>query len=95
MFQQLQLQQMDIEEKNHVADTLSCQQLARETRTAFAFVDTLNNGWLSLPDTLNKIDTMPIVFYRSKKTVSKGQQNQLYKFLKIRLQSDTIVLIRQ
>lgn len=43
MFQQLQLQQMDIEEKNHVADTLSYQQLARETRTAFAFVDTLYN----------------------------------------------------
>ncbi len=93
MFQQLQLQQISDEEKNHTADTLSYRQLTKEASIAFAFVDTLYNGWLTLPDSLSKIDTIPIVFYKGKKTVSKVQQNQLYRFLKIRLQKDTIVLI--
>lgn len=95
MFQQLQLQQSEIEKKKHVADTLSYKQLKNEAKAAFLFVDTLYNGWLTLPDTSASIYTMPIVFYKSKRTVSKSQRNQLYQFLKIRLQSDTLILIRK
>lgn len=95
MFQQLQLQQINNAEKNHDVDTLSYKQLTNETTAAFPFVDTLYNGWLTLPDTLAQTDTIPIVFYKAKRSVSKFQQNQLYQFLKIRLERDTIVLIRQ
>jgi uncharacterized hydrophobic protein (TIGR00271 family) len=95
MFQQLQLQQLNNEEKNHAADTLSYSQLNNEAKAAFTFVDTLYYGSLMLRDMLARMDTLPMVFYKSKAAVSKARQNQLYQFLRIRLKKDTLILLRR
>jgi hypothetical protein len=96
MFQQLQLQQMDDEKKSHVADTLSYKQLTNEARAAFVFVDTLYNGWLTLPGSAGaKPDTFATVFYKVKKRVTSAQSQQLYKFLLARLNKDTLLLIKK
>jgi uncharacterized hydrophobic protein (TIGR00271 family) len=95
MFQQLQLQQMDDEKKNHVADTLSYKQLTNEARAAFPFVDTLYNGWLTFPGSATKPDTFAAVFYKLKKPVTRTQSQQLYKFLLARLNKDTLLLIKK
>ena len=95
MFQEMQLQQIALQNKNKLPDTLSYLQLTKETKAAFPFIDTLYQGWITLPDAGVKIDTMPIVFFRAKKYVSKTQQFQLYQFLKYRLLKDTLILIRK
>ncbi|MEO6583371.1 MAG: TIGR00341 family protein [Ferruginibacter sp.] len=95
MYQQLQLQQMDEELKNHSADTLSYKQLTNETRAAFPFVDTLYNGWLTLPGPAAKPDTIAAVFYKANKSVTRAQSSQLYKFLLARFDKDTLLLIKK
>ncbi|MGI8950510.1 MAG: TIGR00341 family protein [Chitinophagaceae bacterium] len=95
MFQEMQLKNLDSEKINQPKDTLSYVQLIKEVKAAFPFVDTLSNGWLTKPDSLAKIDTIPIIFYKSKRRVAKLQQEQLYQFLKIRFSKDTVALIKQ
>ncbi|MEO6330383.1 MAG: TIGR00341 family protein [Ginsengibacter sp.] len=95
MFQQLQLQNVAAEKNVAAADTLSYFQLAKEVEAAFPFVDTLYNGWLTLPGSASEIDTLPIVFYKVKGRIIKSQQGQLYRFLKARLLKDTLALIRR
>ena len=95
MFQQMQLQAISVERSKSDLDTLSYIQLAKEVKVAFPYIDSLYNGWLTIPDTISKIDTLPIVFYNAKRKVSRSQQQQLYKYLKQRLQKDSIVLIRK
>ena len=80
--------------KNADIDTLSYIQLAIEVKVAFTYIDSLYNGWLTIPETLSKIDTLPIVFYNAKRKVSRSQQQQFYISLKLRLLKDSIVLIR-
>lgn len=97
MFQEMHLD--EIREQSLInqkpEDTLSYTQLSNEVEIAFPFVDTLFNGWLTVPDSASKIDTIPAVFYKARRSVSKTQQNKLYKFLKVRLSQDTVVVIRR
>jgi uncharacterized membrane protein len=97
MFQEMHLE--EIKERSLVkqksTDTLSYAQLFDEIKIAFPFVDTLSNGWLTLPDAASKIDTLPAVFYKAHRSVSKMQRNKLYEFLKVRLSQDTVVVIRR
>ena len=95
MFQQMQLEALSAERSKPQPDTLPYLKLTDETKAAFPFIDTLYNGWVTIPDTLSKIDTLPIVFYKAKRRVSRSQHQQLYKFLKLRLAKDTLALIRQ
>jgi uncharacterized hydrophobic protein (TIGR00271 family) len=95
MFQQLQLENLSNASKNHEVDTLSYLQLGKEAKAAFSFIDTLYNGWLTMPDTLGKIDTVPVVFYKTKGRSTTLQLAQLYQFLKVVLQKDTVVLIKK
>ncbi len=92
MFQQLQLQNFDRESNLHENDTLSFLQLSKEAAAAFPFIDTLYNGWITVPDSLKKMDTIPVVFYKTKKAITKTQSKQLYDFLVIRLLKDTLLL---
>ncbi|HEX6334911.1 MAG TPA: DUF389 domain-containing protein [Flavisolibacter sp.] len=93
MFQQLQLELLAREAGNK-PDTLSYTALAQEVRAAFPFVDTVYHGWMTVPDTLNRVDTLPIVFYRAAET-SQVQDSLLYRYLKVRLRNDTVVMMRQ
>ena len=92
MFQQLQLQNIAAENNLHEKDTLSYTQLSKEAAAAFPFIDTLYNGWLTIPDSLKKIDTIPAVFFKAKKRITKTQTMQLYNFLVVRLVKDTLLL---
>jgi uncharacterized hydrophobic protein (TIGR00271 family) len=92
MFRQLQLQNIAAQNNEHKTDTLSYLQLSKEAAAAFPFIDTLYNGWLTVPDSLRKIDTIPAVFFKTKKRITKAQSKQLYNFLVIRLVKDTLLL---
>jgi len=92
MFQQLQLQYIAAENNLHENDTLSYVQLSKEAAAAFPFIDTLYNGWLTVPDSLKKIDTIPAVFFKVKKRITKTQSKRLYDFLVVRLVKDTLLL---
>ncbi|MEJ7736374.1 MAG: TIGR00341 family protein [Chitinophagaceae bacterium] len=95
MFQQLQLENLSNANKNHEVDTLSYLQLGKEAKAAFSFIDTLYNGWLTMPNSPGKMDTLPVVFYTAKRRSTTFQQKQLYQFLKVVLKKDTVVLIKQ
>ncbi len=94
MFQEMHLEeirQMDTVNKKPV-DTVSYIQILKEVKIAFPFVDTMSNGWIIMPKPNNSIDSLPIIFYRTKKSTTKSQSNQLYNFLRIRFAKDTVVL---
>ncbi len=97
MFQEMHLEeirQMDTVNKKLV-DTVSYTQILKEVKIAFPFVDTMSNGWITLPNPNNNIDTLPIIFYQTRKVTSKSQNSQLYNFLRARLARDTVVLIKR
>jgi uncharacterized hydrophobic protein (TIGR00271 family) len=95
MFRQLQLENLTNANQNIMKDTLSFVQLRKETKAAFLFIDTLYNGWLTMRNPAGKIDTVPLIFYKTKRRASTFEQGQLYQFLKIVLQKDTVILIKQ
>jgi len=92
MFQQLQLQNIAAQNNEHKTDTLSYLQLSKEAAAAFPFIDTLYNGWLTVPDSLKKIDTIPAVFFKAKKRLTRTESKRLYNFLVVRLVKDTLLL---
>jgi hypothetical protein len=97
MFQEMHLEeirQIDTMNKKSI-DSVSYRQIFKEVKIAFPFIDTLSNGWLTLPNANNNIDTLPIVFYHTKKSTTKFQRDQLYNFLRARLEKDTVVLIKR
>jgi len=92
MFQQLQLeliQKMNERQK----DTLTYLSLNNEVKAAFPFIDTLYQGWLTLPNISKSVDTLPVAFFKTSETANATQFDQLYRFLKIRLGKDSVVLI--
>ncbi len=76
-------------------DTLSLKQLFKEVKIAFPVIDTLSNGWIIYPDASRVVDTIPIVFYKTLKRVSKKETQQLYNYLLVRFAKDTVALIKQ
>jgi uncharacterized hydrophobic protein (TIGR00271 family) len=79
----------------HTGDTLSYAQVFHETKIAFPFIDTMYNGWLMLADAQKSIDTIPAVFYKSRRPLSKNQTKQVYDYLLARFQKDTLMLINE
>lgn len=77
------------------ADTMSYTQVLKAVKIAFPFIDTLSNGWMPFRNANNNIDTLPIIFYQSRKFLTKSQSGQLYNFLRIRLECDTLALIKR
>ncbi len=94
MFQQLQLDSLK-QQINNSPPPLSYKSVSKEIQAAFSFVDTASNGWITLPDSVAHIDTIPAVFYRSKKPLNDKQKQQLYTFLKLRFNTDTVALYQQ
>ena len=90
MFQQLQLDNLQKEVVR--TDSLPMQQLGREVQIAFPFLDTTYNGWMLIPTALQRTDTLPVVFYKSQRPLTKKQSDQLYQFLTVRLNQDSLVL---
>lgn len=97
MFQEMQLEELKTQDKlnKKTVDTISNVQLNKEVKVAFPFIDTVSNGWLTLPNSNKGIDTLPVVFYKTLKPANKLQTNQFYNFLRIRLVKDTVVLIKR
>lgn len=96
MFRQWHLDELkeQSQQKKEVTDTLSLTQVFTEVKIAFPYVDTLINGWIIMPG--NKIiDTIPYITYDCKRALKKEQFLQLYNFLKIRLHSDSVILIKK
>jgi hypothetical protein len=96
MFQEMHLEEIKQESivKEAMPDTLPIQQLNKEVQIAFPFVDTISNGWLTLEDTANATNTLPVVFYNSNRSLNNAQFKQLYSYLLVRLSKDTVVLMK-
>jgi uncharacterized hydrophobic protein (TIGR00271 family) len=75
-------------------DSLPYVNLQREVLVAFPFVDTMYIGRLTLPAATG-MDTLPAVFYQSRRGLNNTQQKQVYQYLKVRLAKDTLLLIRR
>ena len=97
MFQEMHLQEIKEESslKMPAADTLPYTQVFKEAKVAFPFIDTLSNGWITVPDTANRVDTFPVVFYKSPRNLSRRQTSQLYSYLITRFSKDTVVLLKR
>ncbi|MEO7960005.1 MAG: TIGR00341 family protein [Ginsengibacter sp.] len=76
-------------------DSLSFTPLFRETQIAFPLIDTMTNGWVMHPTKQNTIDTLPIVFYKSSRSLDAATSEQLYRYLVERLKRDTVILVNQ
>jgi uncharacterized hydrophobic protein (TIGR00271 family) len=97
MFQEMHLEeirQRDTVSRNPI-DKISYIQILKEVKIAFPFVDTLSNGLIMLPNSQHSLDTIPVVVYKTFKSINKIQQNQLYKFICTRLGKDSVVLIKK
>jgi uncharacterized hydrophobic protein (TIGR00271 family) len=94
MFDEMRLDELKLQAL-HTADTLSYTQVFKEIKIAFPFIDTMYNGWLTLTDTLRAIDTLPIVFYTSRRPLTKIQTKQVYEYLLTRFEKDTVTLINK
>ncbi len=94
MFDEMHVEELK-QQALHTADTLSYTQVFNETKIAFPFIDTIYNGWLTLTDTLKTIDTLPAVFYTSRRPLTKTQTKQVYNYLLTRFAKDTVMLINQ
>ena len=95
MYQQLQLDELRTQSGRQGSDSLSFPQLNRELRIAFPFVDTVYHGWLTIQDSTRALDTLPLVFYESKRLPAPDQQARLYRYLTLRLQADTVALVHR
>lgn len=64
-----------------------------ETSVAFPFIDTIKSGvFISISDK-NIADTLPVFFYKSKRSLSNSQRTQLYRYLLLRSNKDTLALV--
>lgn len=97
MFQEMHLQEIKEESslKLPVVDTLPYTQVFKEAKIAFPFIDTLSNGWITLPDTANRVDTFPVVFYKTSRPINKRQTTLLYSYLVTRFSKDTVILLKR
>ena len=96
MFQEMHLEEIKQESLlNGIGqDTLPMSQLNKEVKIVFPFVDTISSGWLTVRDTTNAADTLPVIFYNTKRALTNAQVKQFYSFLIVRLSKDTVVLIK-
>ncbi|MEO6582774.1 MAG: DUF389 domain-containing protein, partial [Ferruginibacter sp.] len=97
MFREMHLEEIRHQDTLATAqrDTISYQQILKEVKIVFPFVDTLSNGWMTLPNQNKSTDRLPIIFYRTKWAINKRQLNQLYHYLQLRIKADTVVLIKK
>lgn len=97
MFQEMHLEEIRQTDtiRRKPSDTVSYIQILKEVKIAFPFIDTFSNGWIRVSDTNKNIDSLPIIFYQTRKGISKTQNKQLYNFLRARLARDTFVLINR
>ncbi|MDQ6755615.1 MAG: TIGR00341 family protein [Bacteroidota bacterium] len=96
MFQEMRLDEMNEQngEKNNL-DSLSSEQIFKEIKIAFPFIDTTYNGWQLIPDSLGKFNSIPVVYYKTYRQINQKQKDQLYQFIRIRLRSDTVLLLKK
>lgn len=91
MFEDMHMQELRAQIRRD--DSLSYEQVFREAKIAFPFIDTMYNGWMTLSDSASRIDTLPVVFYTPGKPQQPEVTAQLYNYLRTRFQKDSVVLI--
>jgi uncharacterized hydrophobic protein (TIGR00271 family) len=97
MFQEMHLEEIKQESlvNGSGQDTLPINQLNKEVKIVFPFVDTISCGWLTTPGASNAADTLPVIFYHSKRTPANSQIKRFYSFLVVRLSKDTVILMKK
>jgi len=97
MFDELHLEEIKEQSrlKQAPADTLSYTQVFKEVKIAFPFIDTVSNGWITMPGYNNTIDTIPVITYKASGRINNAKSKQLYKFLLARFAKDTVVLLKR
>ena len=64
-----------------------------ELKIAFSYIDTVTSGILMSLSNTGIRDTLPIFFYKSKRSLHTDQKDQLYQYLLSRTKKDTVVLL--
>ncbi len=97
IFQEMHLEEIRQRDtvNGNTVDTALYAHILTEVKIAFPFVDTLSNGLIMLTNSQHSVDTIPVVVYKTFKSINKTQQNQLYKFMCTRLGRDTVLLIKK
>ncbi len=94
MFQQMEMVNLKQEATEPDADTIAFSGIRSELKVLFPFVDSSYAGRMTSRTKNGTIDTLPVVFYSANR-ISAAQQNQMYNFLKLRLVTDSLVLIKK
>lgn len=89
MFAEMQIQQMTREVKS---DTFAFTQVWQEVKAFLPTVDSAKNGWTTLPDKMNKIDSIPTFVYYSSARLPNKETRQVIGYLKSKFRSDTAFL---
>jgi len=97
MFQEMHLE--EIKEKGVInetdIDTLPINQLNKEVKIIFPFVDSITNGWLTIAGINDSTTTLPVIFYNANGPISNRAMKRFYSFLTVRLTKDTVVLMKK
>lgn len=93
MFQDLHIEELKQQAKSTL-DTNLFRNLYKETNIAFPYIDTLVAAW-AVPAQNTQAEHVPLIVYKSSKSLSKKQSAQLYSYFKSRLSTDTLILIKQ
>lgn len=91
MFQQLQLANLSKENDTEVDSSLQEMHLLKEIRIVFPAIDSLQKGWIS--STAGQ--KLPLIIYTSKTPLPAAEQQKLKQYVTLRLQKDSVILIRQ
>jgi uncharacterized hydrophobic protein (TIGR00271 family) len=97
MFQEMHLEEIKQEAalKETAQDTIPMHQLSKEVKIVFPFVDSISNGWITVKDTANVTNILPMIFYYSRRSLSHTQEKRFYSYLVVRLSKDTVVLMKK
>jgi hypothetical protein len=97
MFQEMHLEEIKQEAalKETARDTLPMLQLNKELKIVFPFVDSISNGWITVKDTANVTNNLPVIFYNCRRSLSHAQLKRFYSYLVVRLSKDTVVLMKK
>lgn len=97
MFQEMHLEEIKQESSLNSGnnDTLPIKQVYKEVKIVFPYVDTISSGSLTVRDSANVTDTLPVIFYNSKRRLTNAQAKRFYAYLVTRLSKDTVVLMKK
>lgn len=92
---EIQLQAVKEKHNDDIIDSLiqASLSIGPELKIAFPYIDTVKNGILISLSNSDLQDTLPVFFYKSKRSLHTNQKEQLYQYFLSRTKQDTVVML--